>query len=449
VFERFTDTAKRVLVLAQEESRLLGHGYIGTEHLLLGLLHDAEPDDGTALALAAAGATLAAARRRLQRTAESASAQGHIPFTGEARRALEVALPMAVRNADVPIDRRHLLAGVLERREGAGVWLLTELEVDVDALAAAVDVLVAGNSPGQPPPAGGLHPQARSYLAAAADPPTDLEGMRHLTSETSRRYAGVPVDLPLVRDTTLNGVPCRIYSAGTTTRPGVVQIHGGGWVTGDLDSQDVTCRLLAAQSGWAIVAVDFRRSPEYPYPAALEDVLAVTAALRAGADAAVDPYRLAVLGDSAGGNLAAVAARRLRDAGEPGYELQVLIYPVTDAAMDTPSYRRFAEAHGLTAAAMKFYFSAYAPPDLRHPDVSPLRAPDLSGLPPAYVVTAEFDPLRDEGEAYAAALAAADVPVTARRYLGCIHGFWRLPGHFDAGRAAVSDVAGALRALGF
>jgi len=208
----------------------------------------------------------------------------------------------------------------------------------------------------------------------------------------------------------------------------------------------VTCRLLAAQSGWAVVAVDFRRSPEHPFPAALEDVMAVTGALRAGADDAVDPARLAVLGDSAGGNLAAAAARRMRDAGGPAYELQVLIYPVTDAAMDTRSYGKFAVGHGLTAAAMQFYWSAYAPPDRLDPDVSPLRTPDLRGLPPAYVLTAEFDPLRDEGEAYATALAEAGVPVTARRYLGAIHGFWRLPGYFDVGRLAVSDVAGALRA---
>jgi len=228
-------------------------------------------------------------------------------------------------------------------------------------------------------------------------------------------------------------------------RPGVVQIHGGGWVTGDLDSQDVTCRQLAAQSGWAVVAVDFHRSPEHRYPAALEDVLAVTAALRAGAADVVDPARLAVLGDSAGGNLAAVAARRVRDAGGPAYELQILIYPVTDFAMDTRSYGQFAVEHGQTAAAMQFYWSAYAPPDPLHPDVSPLRTPDLRGLPPAYMLTAEFDPLRDEGEAYAAALAEAGVQVTARRYLGAIHGFWRLPGYFDVGRLAISDVAGALR----
>jgi acetyl esterase len=146
--------------------------------------------------------------------------------------------------------------------------------------------------------------------------------------------------------------------------------------------------------------------------------------------------------------MAAVAARRVRDAGGPPYELQVLIYPVTDAAMDTRSYRKFAADCGLTAAAMRFYWSAYAPPDPFDPDVSPLRTLDLAGLPPAYVITAEFDPLRDEGEGYAAALAEAGVPVAAHRCIGAIHGFWRLPGFFDAGRSAISDVAGALRGLG-
>ncbi|MGI8532248.1 MAG: alpha/beta hydrolase [Geodermatophilaceae bacterium] len=260
-----------------------------------------------------------------------------------------------------------------------------------------------------------LHPQARDWLAALPEPPGDIASMRALTLEQSDNFAGPPVPLPVVRDLQLGGVPARLYADGSPGRPAVVFVHGGGWVLGDLDSHDVTCRLLAALSGWAVVAVDYRRSPEHAYPAALEDVLAVTAALRGGTETAVDGARLAVLGDSAGGTLAAAAARRVRDEGGPPYVCQLLIYPVMDAAMDTPSYAEFGTGHGLTAAAMQFYFASYAAPDPSHPDVSPLRAPELSGLPPAYVLTAECDPLRDEGEAYAAALAEAGVPVTARR----------------------------------
>lgn len=434
-------------MLAQEESQLLQHDHIGTEHLLLALLRDADGgDDGTAQVLAAAGATLRAARDAQKPAPAAAAGSGHIPLAPDTKQVLERAFRAAwLKGGREPVERRHLLAALLGLPDTAGVRLLTALGVDVDGLAGAADRLVVGAARPRPPLTPRLHPQARRYLAAQPDPPADVEGLRRLTSQTSLQYAGKPIDLPLVRDTELGGVPCRVYSTGTTRRPGVVQIHGGGWVTGDLDSQDVTCRLLAAQSGWAVVAVDFRRSPEHRYPAALADVLAVTEALRAGAEDAVDPARLAVLGDSAGGNLAAVAARRVRDAGGPTYELQILIYPVTDFAMDTRSYGQFAVGHGLTAAAMQFYWSAYAPPDPLSPDVSPLRTPDLGGLPPAYVLTAEFDPLRDEGEAYAAALAEAGVPVTARRYLGAIHGFWRLPGYFDVSRLAISDVAGALR----
>lgn len=455
MFERFTDRGRRVLVFAREESRRLEHGYIGTEHLLLGLLHD--DDDETGQALRAAGLTLVVARRQLQESKGrgQAGASGHLPLTPRMKRLLEQALRTSLRLRQDHVGRAHLLRGLLAGRDCSGVQLLAHQGIDIDALMGVAERLAASDAPSedgaaQPSgrPVSRLHPQERRYLAALPDPPTDVEGLRRLTSEQSRRYAGTPIDLAVVRDVELGGVSCRLYASGLARRPGVVQIHGGGWVSGDMDSQDVTCRLLAAESGWAVVAVDFRRSPEHSYPAALEDVMAVTQALRSGGEQAVDPARLAVLGDSAGAAMAAVASRRLRDAGAAPYELQVLIYPVTDAAMDTASYAEFATEHGLTAAAMRFYWSAYAPPDLLDPDVSPLRTPDLSGLPPAYVLTAECDPLRDEGEAYASALAEAGVPVAARRVLGAIHGFWRLPGFFDAGRTAITDVAAALRALG-
>lgn len=292
-----------------------------------------------------------------------------------------------------------------------------------------------------------LHPQAREYLAALEPVPADVEGMRAVTLEQARRYGGPKVEIAEVRDLSLAGVPCRLYHPDPTRGvPAVVHVHGGGWVAGDLNSHDSTCRRLAAESGWAVVAVDYRRSPEHRFPAALDDVEAVTAALQDGDLSTVDGQRLAVLGDSAGGTIATVAARRLGAAGRTPYELQVLIYPVTDTGMDTESYREFAVDRGLTAAAMDFYWNAYGPADRTQPDVAPLRATELTGLPAALILTAEFDPLRDEGEAYAAALAAAGVSVVAHRWLGMIHGFWRMPGAFDAARSAIATVAARLRA---
>lgn len=291
-----------------------------------------------------------------------------------------------------------------------------------------------------------LHPQSRAWLDALPTvAPADVAGMRAGMRTQSLRFAGPAPDLPGVRDEVLNGVPIRVYPGGAGPRPTVLVLHGGGWVGGDLETHDVACRRLGLASGWSVVAVDYRRPPEHVFPAALEDVLAVAAALRAAGDPAVDPERLAVLGDSAGGTLAAAAARRVRDAGGPPFLLQVLVYPVIDAAMDTASYAEFGSGHGLTATAMAGYWEAYGAPDPDDPDACPARASDLRGLPPAYVLTAEYDPLRDEGEGYAAALAEAGVPVVARRCLGAIHGFWRLPGTFDAGRLAIAEVAAALR----
>lgn len=293
-----------------------------------------------------------------------------------------------------------------------------------------------------------LHPQSRAWIdSLPAAPPADVATMRAGMQTQSLRFAGPPPDLPGVRDEVVGGVPVRVYPGGDGPRPTVLVLHGGGWVGGDLETHDVTCRRLTLASGWTVVAVDYRRPPEHVFPAALEDVLAVAAGLRAGGDPAVDPGRLAVLGDSAGGTLAAVAARRVRDAGAPPFLLQVLVYPVIDAAMDTVSYADFATGYGLTAVSMAGFWQAYGVTDLDDPDACPARAGDLRGLPPAYVLTAEYDPLRDEGEAYAVALAEAGVSVVARRCLGAIHGFWRLPATFDAGRLAIAEVAAVLREI--
>lgn len=294
-----------------------------------------------------------------------------------------------------------------------------------------------------------LHPQARAYLDAQPPPsavnPT-VEQMRE-ASIAITRFAGAGPELPDVEDRAVGGVRCRIYRPlAETVLPAVIHIHGGGWVGGNLDTHDTACRSIAAQSGWTVVAVDYRLSPEHPYPAPMDDVESVAAALRDGAIPGVDGGRLALLGDSAGGHLAAVIARRARDQGLQPYLFQALIYPVIDAAMAASSYTENAEGYGLLARSMEFYWDCFAPEgvDRSDPDVSPAYAADLSGLPPAFVLTCEYDPLRDEGEAYAAALADAGVPTVAVRMVGMIHSFFRLPAAFDASRAAISQVSAML-----
>ena len=294
-----------------------------------------------------------------------------------------------------------------------------------------------------------LHPQARAYLDAQPPPsavnPT-VEQMR-AASIAITRLGGPGPELAAVEDQEIGGVPCRIYRPSTDAPlPTVVHIHGGGWVGGNLDTHDTACRMIAAQSGWAIVAVDYRLSPEHPYPAAMDDVESVAAALRDGDVPGVDGTRLALLGDSAGGHLAAVVARRARDQGLRPYLIQVLVYPVIDAAMTAPSYSENATGYGLLTTSMQFYWDCFAPTgvDRTHPDVSPARAEDLSGLPPAFVLTCEYDPLRDEGESYASALAEAGVPTVAVRMLGMIHSYFRLPAAFDASRVSISQVSAML-----
>ncbi len=298
-----------------------------------------------------------------------------------------------------------------------------------------------------------LHPQARAYLDVQPPPsasnPT-VEQMR-AGSEDITRFAGPGPELAHVEDRDLGGVPCRIYlPVAGTPLPAVIHIHGGGWVGGDLDTHDTACRVIASKSGWAVVAVHYRRSPEAPFPAPIDDVEAVAAALREGAVPGADGSRLAIMGDSAGGHLAAVVVRRARDKGLAPYLFQALIYPVIDAAMDTASYVENAEGYGLLARSMEFYWDCFAPAgvDRANPDVSPARAQDLSGLAPAFVLTCEYDPLRDEGESYAAALAEAGVPTVAVRVVGMIHSFFRLPAGFDASRVALSQVAGMLADIG-
>ncbi|SFK75198.1 acetyl esterase [Streptosporangium canum] len=284
-----------------------------------------------------------------------------------------------------------------------------------------------------------LHPQAEAYLKLF---PTDLETpvssltpeviaqMRTLDGFAEQRGPIVP--LPVVRDEVVEGVPVRVYrpEKGDRPLPAIVYFHGGGWVFGSVARNDALGRDLAVRNGAVVVSVDYRLAPDHPFPAAADDAWTVVKDVfaRAGAYGA-DPGRIAVCGDSAGGNLAAVTAWQARDAGlRPAHQL--LIYPVTDVAMDTPSYRDRATGFGLGAGEMAWFIEQYGG-DPADPRLAPLRLADKTGLAPATVITAEYDPLCDEGEAYAAQLAAAGVPVELRRYGGAIHGFFGLPGFFD------------------
>jgi len=233
--------------------------------------------------------------------------------------------------------------------------------------------------------------------------------------------------------------------------PVVVFFHGGGWVMGSIETHDGYCRQLANASGWAVVSVDYRLAPEHKFPAGLEDAHAATSWVSEhAAEIGVDPQRITVAGDSAGGNLAAAVPLLARDRGGPGLRFQLLLYPVLDHHFDTPSYRANATGYHLTRDAMIWSWGHYlhSPRDGALPYASPLRADDLSGLPAALVMTAEYDPLRDEGEAYAARLHAAGVPVTLKRYDGLIHGFARRTNVLDRAREALQDVAAALQAVG-
>jgi acetyl esterase len=248
-------------------------------------------------------------------------------------------------------------------------------------------------------------------------------------------------------------IPIRIYTpAAAGPFPCLVYFHGGGWVVCDLDTHDVVCRAIARRAGAVVVAVDYRLSPEYRFPAAVEDCYAATSWVAANsARLEVDPRRIAVGGDSAGGNLSTVMCLKARDEGGPALALQVLVYPVTNlAAFDTPSYREFAAGYHLTRAQMEWFRGHYLAriEEAQSPHASPLLAPDLAGLPPALVITAECDTLRDEGEAYAKRLAEAGVGVTCTRYNGMIHPFFSLGGALGSGRRAIEQVAAAVHGCG-
>ncbi|MGH2476508.1 MAG: alpha/beta hydrolase [Candidatus Limnocylindrales bacterium] len=247
-------------------------------------------------------------------------------------------------------------------------------------------------------------------------------------------------------------VPVRVYvpTAEPGPRPVLVYFHGGGWVIGDLETHDGTVRALAAASGVTIVSVDYRLAPEHPFPAAIDDCMAAVrwvAEPSTAAELGIDPTRMAVGGDSAGGNLAAVVAQLLCDDGPP-LRFQLLVYPVTEMHLSHPSIDENADGYFLTKADMIWFRDHYcAGEDWSDPRMSPLHAADeaVRGVAPALVITAEYDPLRDEGEAYAAKLAAAGVDATVSRYDCVIHGFFSMGDLVPEGKAAIDEAAEALR----
>jgi len=241
----------------------------------------------------------------------------------------------------------------------------------------------------------------------------------------------------------------RIYRPeGTGELPCLVYFHGGGWTFCSIETHDGTCRKLANGAGCAVVSVEYRLAPEHRFPAAAEDAFAAIRWVAEQAEAlGVDARRIAVGGDSAGGNLAAVASLMTRDRKGPKLCHQLLVYPITDHDFETGSYRDNAAGPLLTRAMMQSFWDFYVPDgDRSHPYVSPLRAESLDTLPPATVITAEYDPLRDEGEAYAARLGQVGVSVAASRYDGMIHGFFGFDEVLPDARRAVEEASAALRA---
>lgn len=272
--------------------------------------------------------------------------------------------------------------------------------------------------------------------------------------EQLRRTASSAPSRPLhdVRDHVIDGpggaLPLRVYRPSTAAPlPALLFFHGGGWVLGDLDLSDALCRDLSAEADCLVVSVDYRLAPEHPFPAAVEDAFAATSwVVERAAELGVDPAAVGVSGVSAGGNLAAAVALQARDLGGPALSVQALVCPVLDRNFETPSYERCATGYMLERDDMRWFWSQYLPTDAwgAHPYASPLQADDLAGVAPAVVVTAEYDPLSDEGASYAERLRVSGVPVNHRCYEGMIHGFVGNPG-LKAGRAALAELVVDLR----
>jgi acetyl esterase len=303
-----------------------------------------------------------------------------------------------------------------------------------------------------------LDPQARALLERPSGPALNslsVAEARRLYRETRLRLAPPPIAMAEARDFFFAGAAGEIkarYYRPLGEKPGdalpaVVYFHGGGWTCGDLDTHDSVCRGVAAHGRCAVVAVDYRMGPEHKFPAAVEDAIAAVRWVSVNAESfGVDPGRLVVAGESAGGNLAAVVAIALRDSG-PALAMQVLAYPVTDQASDTESLKRFASGYSLTLELLRWYQGQYLRDDHDRADwrASPLRASDHSRLPHAYILTAGFDPLLDEGKAYADRLVHAGVSVVYECFEGQIHGFLPMGGAIAAAGHAHYRIGQMLR----
>jgi acetyl esterase len=304
-----------------------------------------------------------------------------------------------------------------------------------------------------------LDPEAKAMLEAmSAAPKFDFFSVPHTVIRQA--FGSMPggsapgPEMEKVESRDIDGpqtkIPVRIYTppGGADRKPGIVFFHGGGFVLCSLDTHDATCRQLANGTDSVVISVDYRLAPEAKFPAAPEDCYAATqwTALYAR-ELGIDPGRIAVAGDSAGGNLAAVVSLMCRDRGGHLPIHQLLIYPVTDANLETESYRTNGEGYFLSKEMMRWFWHHYLETDVdgENPLASPLRAMNLAGLPAATVVTAEYDPLRDEGRAYAQRLQAAGVPTQYTNYDGVFHGFFGMTEQLPRARQAVDDACAALR----
>jgi acetyl esterase len=306
-----------------------------------------------------------------------------------------------------------------------------------------------------------VDPKARALIDAmeGAFPPLDesmsAAELRALIKQASHVITVAPEEVCGVDNRVIPGplgdIPVRIYRPLDARReplPVVVFFHGGGWVVCDLDSHDDICRAITNASRCVVVSVDYRLAPEHPFPEPLEDSYAATAWVADhGDEIGVDSKRIAVVGDSAGGNLAAAVCLMARDRGGPSIAFQVLVYPVTNHDFTTPSHVNTGEGYFLKSDEVQWYWRRYIAKDTDavHPYASPLRASDHGGLPPALVITAEHDPLRDEGEAYAEALRRAGVAVESTRYDGMFHSFLSFLTELDSAAAAKRQIGDSLQ----
>jgi acetyl esterase len=308
-----------------------------------------------------------------------------------------------------------------------------------------------------------LDPQAQNLLtqlAAAGNPPRHMmtiSAARALSIASAAATNDPPEPVQAVENRTIEvgklHIPIRIYTPTVSEISGplplLIYFHGGGWVLSNLDTHDSLCRKIANRARCLLISVDYRLAPEHKFPAAVEDCYAATLwAAEHAAEINGDAQRIAVGGDSVGGNLATVVALMARDRGTPPLIYQVLIYPVADYhTPGHPSYFELAEGYNLTRKDMIWFWRCYLrdEQDASNPYAVPMRAETLKGLPPAFVITAEYDPLRDEGEAYAQRLYQDGVPVALKRYQGMIHGFVNMSGVLDQGKQAIEEIAAVLR----